>query len=1074
MLKFKNKFLPLILFLFILATSSLLYLLSFGFKTHAEASESDVKDVYMANYTLFNIYSEDSTNVAMGMGKFGMLIGFDDVLSDTRSKINGGIREVNLIDLYGDNIKINDIPLNFYSYAEVCYFCENYIWIYIPNIDNYRKISVDEEFTFLDRKIQPFSLYSARNIIGTYWTSSANEHILSIWTNDGTITEVNKNTESVGRLINYVDYVGIKFNNVGYQYFSPQDGLLLQFNANLTNSASEKEGAIREINLVNNSFVEGFKSIGRKVFLTNKSGVRKSFADITDAEIKYHSEGYIWFFVPNMIDYVKFEIEGYTGDGYIDNIITRIPETSTKDRALFLDSYLPSVTLYTNGNQWVEFDPNRNRDKHDVEYNSCDWSNNGILLDFDNNLSNIVDEINGGISDENLLRRKFIGEDISIGKKVFLADNNNIIYSFDSIPGAEIKYLSNTTLWFFVPDMKSYTKFEIEPDTLVLDSYLPKVTLNISNETLTLDNEDSVLNLDPVKYPGSSDAYLNKNKIKLYNVSYDNDKLILWNNTTFVWAENGKSGLLLEFDENLSKLDSEIQGGIRNINKVKTSIGEHIKLNGTPLIDIVGAEISYHSERFLWIYIPSDKLNIVNPHLTIDENTVFLNAILPEISVYFDGSYWWTDLSDKTYGINAFSKIIENENNSAVDGNDGYVYTRLVFNDNFTASEDNHSASSRPNFAQIGDAGHNISVNGKTLNQLYKEDSYTCCMWGEENYIYLRLRKADLYPTTGYPITTLKIKAGTKFMDRTIAENDKDFTLYLVNGKWKTDPSDSSTSPTNDVDAPYIYYYGENEYLLFTGADDIDFNSLMLAFDEVDGILSDGNVSIEYPKGAITGNKWNHGTWTIKIIAQDNSVNSNKTEKDITVTVIDKSEQYLSVYVNGFFSHRVKYGENIRADKSEMLNNNIEPEKSESNSSYYVFTGWTVDGKPFDIENDIVTTDINLKPTYKEYKRLYTLTIKNKETDESETMIVKYGDVIDFSDYQKDGYSLLAKVNNVSVNKLTITDDATVLLEYTPIESSNDNTKKTIIIIVCGWSGAALIISAGFLIIKKHGKKAGI
>ena len=915
MLKFKNKFLPLILFLFILATSSLLYLLSFGFKTHAEASESDVKDVYMANYTLFNIYSEDSTNVAMGMGKFGMLIGFDDVLSDTRSKINGGIREVNLIDLYGDNIKINDIPLNFYSYAEVCYFCENYIWIYIPNIDNYRKISVDNKFQFLDRNIQPFSLYSARNTIGTYWTSSANEHILSIWTNDGTITEVNKNTKSVGRLINYVDYVGIKFNNVGYQYFSPQDGLLLQFNANLTNSVSEKEGAIREINLVNNSFVEGFKSIGKKVFLTDKSGDRKSFADIPDAEIKYHSEGYIWFFVPDMIDYVKFEIEGYTGDGYIDNIITRIPETSTKDRALFLDSYLPSVTLYTNGNQWVDFDPNDSRDE---------------------------------------------------------------------------------------------------------------------------------VNL----------------------VSY---KKIMWNNTTYVWAENGKSGLLLEFDKNLSKLDSEIQGGIRNINKVKTSIGEHVKLNGTPLNVIDGAEISYHSERFLWIYIPSDELNIENPHLTIDANTEFLNAKLPKVSVYFDGSYWWnSDPSGKTYEYNSFSKIIEN--NLAVDGNDGYVYTRLVFNENFTASEDNNSASSRPNFAQIGDAGHNISVNEKTLNQLYKEDSYTCCMWGEENYIYLRLRKADLYTDSGNP--TLTIKAGTKFMDRTIAENDKDFTLYLVKGEWKTEPSDSSTNSTNDVDAPYIYYYGENEYLLFTGADDIDFNSLMLAFDEVDGILVGSNVSIEYPNGAITGNKWNHGTWTIKIIALDNS--NNKTEKDITVTVIDKSEQYLRVYVNGFFSHRVKYGENIRADKSEMLNNNIEPEKSESNSSYYVFTGWTVDGKPFDIENDIVTTDINLKPTYKEYKRLYTLTIKNKETDESETMIVKYGDVIDFSDYQKDGYSLLAKVNNVSVNKLTITDDATVLLEYTPIESSNDNTKKTIIIIVCGWSGAALIISAGFIIIKKHGKKAGI
>lgn len=174
MLRIKKKILPILLFLSVLATSCLLCFTLPGEKAHADSEP--IKDVSYIDFTLFNSLSENSTNVEMGMGKFGMLVRFDDVLSDDISEINGGIKNVNLIEEYGKNIKINNLPLDFYTDAEVCYYCEDYLWIFINNINNYRIISVDEEFRFLDRMIQPFALYSYYEY-GPGWTDDAAKYI---------------------------------------------------------------------------------------------------------------------------------------------------------------------------------------------------------------------------------------------------------------------------------------------------------------------------------------------------------------------------------------------------------------------------------------------------------------------------------------------------------------------------------------------------------------------------------------------------------------------------------------------------------------------------------------------------------------------------------------------------------------------------------------------------------------------------------------------------------------------------------------------------------------------------------
>lgn len=898
MIKSKKKLLP-ILSLAVGLTALGLGSVSFtgatpAVEAYAEAQPKSVKAVNMVEFEQFNIYSEDSSHIEMGEAKFGMLLRFDDVLSDDRTEINGGIKAKNLLAEYGKNILVNDMPIDFYTGAEISYFCEGYLWVFVPSIDSYRKISVSESFQFEDRIIQPFAIYSS---INTDWGFAFTE-----WGNSAEAYLKTKTQK--------LEYKTITFNNEGYKYFSPKNGLLLEFDkkkengewarANISNTITEKDGGWMRTNLltwnketgkndqhgaIQNDFLGAGASVGENVFL---DGI--PFTEIEGAEITYHSERFLWLYAPNMIDYSTVEIREFDENG-----------------TLFLDSYLSAVKLYSNGSMWMEYDPDASR-----------------------------------------------------------ADTTGV-------------------------ESVSYEKIE-------------------------------------------------------------------WNNADFGYRK-GLNGVLLRFSDNLSKLQNELDGGIRMMNKVKTSIGEHVKLNGTPLNAIDGAEISYHSEQFLWVFIPQAYLSLDGgfPCLTIDGDTEFLNAILPAVSLYFDGSYWQEQLpSADDYGQTAFTNVMHN--NVTIDGNEGYAYTVLLFEDDFTAA-----SQSRPNFAQVGDSGVKIAINGKSLNALYMEDKNVRCGYVEgygANAIQLILRKADLSPTAEYPVPTLTIENGTCFMDKTLAS----LTLYLVDGKW-SETSAPSTPVEVDKTAPYLYYYGETEYQVLSGDSVMDFTVNALAFDEVDGEVA---VSAEFPAGGVTDGKWNRGTWEVKLVASD--AQGNKTEKVILVTAIDEEERYLSVYVNGYFSYRVRYGDKIRKDKSEELHAG-DPKKADSATSYFVFTGWTFKGEKWDFENDVVTEDVYLSPTYREYKRLCTLTIKD-EAGIVETLTVKYGDVIDLATYQKAGYNVLGKVDGATVARVAVNNDLTVVLQYTPIEEISNSAQATIILIAC-WAATAVLGVAGLALYKKLGKKAG-
>ena len=135
---------------------------------------------------------------------------------------------------------------------------------------------------------------------------------------------------------------------------------------------------------------------------------------------------------------------------------------------------------------------------------------------------------------------------------------------------------------------------------------------------------------------------------------------ILWNNAGHDVCE-GKNGVLLAYSDNLSNVSNEVLGVMKETNLVDTVLGENIKLDGTALNAIDGAEIMYFGSSLLWIYAP----NMTSfKELTV-ETTEFIVAILPETHFAFFGQYW-AESFKITHTVNGVEEITYCRKNDVV------------------------------------------------------------------------------------------------------------------------------------------------------------------------------------------------------------------------------------------------------------------------------------------------------------------------------------------------------------------------------------------------------------------------
>ncbi|MBP5466939.1 MAG: hypothetical protein J6Y43_05200, partial [Clostridia bacterium] len=97
-------------------------------------------------------------------GKNGIMLSYSEYLSAVPNQVNGGMKEENLVgEEIGGKIKLDGVALANIPDAEIMYFGTSLLWIYVPNMDTYKELTI--ESTELLMSILPethFALFNGK------------------------------------------------------------------------------------------------------------------------------------------------------------------------------------------------------------------------------------------------------------------------------------------------------------------------------------------------------------------------------------------------------------------------------------------------------------------------------------------------------------------------------------------------------------------------------------------------------------------------------------------------------------------------------------------------------------------------------------------------------------------------------------------------------------------------------------------------------------------------------------------------------------------------------------------------
>ena len=639
-------------------------------------------------------------------GRAGVLLSFSANLSSVASEYNGGLKGENLVSSIGDHIYLGGIQLSSLPGAFVSYHSLNLLFIYADNMSAYRTLTIEAGTVFLDSILPEVNLiYKA----GTKWGTTPQ-----------TFTDVT--------------FSDIQWNGIGYGVYEGKNGVLLTFSGNLSGVQNEINAGIQTVNFVKTSIGEHIKLGGTALkdiagaeicyhsqghlwvyapgmnTLGNLTIESANFLDVTLPDLELTFNGMAWEIyveqitptvvcqgiandennniletvaqgnpVPRYRTLLKYDIAlgtaantnnvvATTGEGILLNGVklSEIPNASidyahgskyiqikipqayqdalTGDIILevlectaFENQILDSARFILKNGKWKVYVEPTAVTFTGIQWNDMDYGffggKAGVLLAFSANLSVDSAEYNGGLKGTNFAS--------TIGEYIYLGDEK-----LSTLPGAFVVYHSLNLLFIYADNMSLYRTLTIEAGTVFLDSILPEVNLYyIVNQWETT--------------PRTSYT----------EVSFDS---IAWNNTGFGIFE-GKNGVLINFSGYLSEVQNEINAGIQSVNLAKTAIGEKITINGTPIKDIAGGEIHYHSLVHLWIYAPNMTFASGQlPIIEIAEDTLFLDVYLPALELYFYNNAW-NSVAPEMLTINYAGTSIKNHIESDITIDSDYL-----------------------------------------------------------------------------------------------------------------------------------------------------------------------------------------------------------------------------------------------------------------------------------------------------------------------------------------------------------------------------------------------------------------
>ena len=742
-------------------------------------------------------------NIGYGIfeGKLGVLLNYSANLSTVFDEINGGIQSTNFASTVGENIYLGGVKLSTLPGALVAYHSQNKLFIYADNMSTYRTLTIKAGTLVLDSVLPETNLYF--NTASNQWGATAQANYTP------------------------VTFDKIQWNNIGYGLWEGKKGVLLTYSSFLSVVGAEFNGGVQSVNFAKGEIGEkitlggvALKDIAGAEICYHSQGhlwiyapnmtelgmlvmEEVNFLDVTLPKLALVFNGSIWEVgeapadptvvcqgianaennniaettamgnpVPRYRTLLKYDIAlgsaanetnvvATTGKGILLNgvALSEIPNVSidyahgskyirikipqeyqdalTGDVILevlagtkFESQVLDASKFVLRNGAWVVYEEPDTVSFTGIQWNDMDYDfyggKKGVLLAFDANLSSVSDEINGGMRETNLAS--------TVGESIYLGG-----VKLSTLPGALVSYHSQQFLFVYADDMSLYRTLTIVEGTQVCDSRLPNVNLYYgATQWSTTPTSVTPVTLDTVR----------------------------WNNIGYGIFE-GKGGVLLKFSANLSSLSAEINGGAMSINLVQSSIGEKIKLGGTALKNIAGAEIHYHSEQNLWIYAPN---MTTLGNLTI-ETTNFLDVTLPDLALTFNGSAWvlYVEKAEPTVVCQGIANDVNNNILETVaQGNPVPRYRTLLKYDVALGSVANSKN-------VVATTGQGILLNGVKLCNI--PNAYIDYGHGSK---YIQIKIPQEYQDGLEGDIVLEVLAGTPFENQ-ILDASK---FVLRNGQW--------------------------------------------------------------------------------------------------------------------------------------------------------------------------------------------------------------------------------------------------------------------------------------------------
>ncbi len=509
----------------------------------------------------------------------------------------------------------------------------------------------------------------------------------------------------------------------------------------------------------------------------------------------------------------------------------------------------------------------------------------------------------------------------------------------------------------------------------------------------------------------------------------------IWNNL----VTNGLSQSILEFGTHGVDFLGDAADPT-NYAKLKygAPISTALTINGKTIGELYemdnNVQVSYaHGNNYLYIAVPeyllaSNGNGCTTLHLA--DRTTFLNALLPEVTLYLYKGQWTTEkpemveTEDTEYTtvtdmFGAAEKIVKagETAESAITANGSVVYNFLMQND----CADNKAIFST-HYTTTANDGIQVVFTG---DKATASERVTVIVNGQEMASETYLWTANEWFSVRVAVTVGDTVSVSVAIDGIYVTKAEGITATLgekVAFASETGVNTLGDYKTGDLKKPILYWEGKEVYYFNANEvvpSDETFLRAVSAMDAKDGVIASENISVLWQDGAVVDGKLQEGTWTVVISASDTSGN----KANYAIIVVVEDENKVVVTFDGVASETIYH-------IGDLL---VEPETPVKENSQFI--GWYVGDVKWDFVNDVVTGDIALTAKFVETNATYTIVITSEglASNYTYTFELAYGATVENALFAREGFTYKVFAGEVEVETITVEGAANYTVVYTEI-----------------------------------------